>query len=98
MEKVLRGQKVFVDKANNLVLVTILKPKGNTFSLSDSIVGYIDKGYSIKVSLPNKYVMIGAEAKPIFTEKVKSKFFDSPPWYRYWFRIPITEQEQLRLW
>ena len=75
---------------------TINKPLGNVFSISDSIKKYIDAGCEAKVKIGEKgEATITKETPFIRKESVKSKFPESPDWYRYWYSL--SQQEQMRL-
>jgi hypothetical protein len=89
----LRGQEVF--REGNILRFTINKPLGNVFSISDSIKRYIDSGCEAKIKVGEKEQTITKETPFIRKESVKSKFPESPDWYRYWYSV--CQQEQSRL-
>lgn len=95
-EKKLRGQMVVLDSSNKKLIVSIHKPMGSVFSLSDKIVEYKRTGYEIVVNLPDRAISLTSKDKPFKIEEVKSKFAGYPPWYRYWFPIkPEVKERQL---
>jgi len=93
----LRGQEVSLDIDKKQLSITIHKPLGNTFSLSDKLVSFLNKGYAICVTLPEGKKQIVESEKEVFRrETVKSKFVNAKDWYRYWFKIK-TDQGQKEL-
>ena len=90
---ILRGQVCKIDEFKKYLYVHILKPKDRLFSLSDKIVSYIKKGYTIDVTLPLRHIEINSQTPILFREEVKTKFPNSPNWYRYWYAIPSKEKE-----
>ena len=90
----LRGQLVTVDDNNKLLNVSIRKPMGKVFSLSDRIVSFLDKGYSVRVNLPKRTQTITDIKKSFQKEEVKSKFSGYPPWHRYWFVMEDEDENR----
>lgn len=100
MIKKLRGQPVDIDTKYKTLTVKIFHPLGLVYSLSDKIVNYLSKGYTIVVNLPELTQEIKSISESFRKEEVKSKFENCPSWYRYWFRVyeikkPV-ENKQLR--
>ena len=98
IERAIRGQTVKIDSENKKIYVSIRKPMGNVFSLSDGIMKYHTSGYSIYVMLPNTTKIIKPTDEPFKREEVKSKFLDSHPWFRFWYVIEekkVEVQEEL---
>jgi len=93
----LRGEEVFVDKTYRVVYIDIRKPYNNTFSISDSALAYLDRGYTISVNLPDRKQIITKEVEPIRKESVKSKFRGGGDWYRYWFRVRSKSENKQQL-
>ena len=98
----LRGQTVDIDTKEKILYMKILKPNGKTFSISDRIVDYVNKGYAVHVEVLGKVQIITNMSKCFKEEEVTSKFAGYQSWYRYWFMIdnePIKDKpKQESLW
>jgi len=93
----LRGQPVRIDPVNYRLYIKIHKPQDGKFSLNDKIRGYLAQGYKAVVDVDGKILTLNFMTPVLFREKVKSKFPDAPPWYRFWYAIPGEREEQGRL-
>jgi len=92
----LRGQQV--DITEKTISLTIRKPRGRAFSISDKLYLMLKDGYNLKVQLPNNIQRLNSNSRPFKKETVPSKFFGLDPWYRYWFVIePKGKQFELSL-
>lgn len=89
----LRGQEVL--RCGKTLYLTIKKPYGNTFSISDKLKSYINRGYTLCVKIPHKEVYITQETPFLRKEVVPSKFEGSDPWHRYWYKTNVGEQKEL---
>lgn len=93
MKKTLRGIEVDISEEKRLLTIELYRPINNVFSLSDKIISYLPKGYTLIVDYPGGVMRIEDLKKCFLKESVQSKFRASPPWYRYWFPLPKKEAE-----
>lgn len=91
----LRGQKVRTD--GRRLYIEIYKPVGQSFSISDKIKGHLDKGGEVVVKVAGRLILLTRTTPFLWQERVKSKFPNSPDWYRFWYKIPSLEEEQKEL-
>lgn len=97
MTKTLRGQQVEIDNKRRTLNISILKPLGDLFSLSDRIIDYLIKDYAVVVNLPTTTKRLTYHDNPVRREVVRSKFPNSPDWHRYWFRFERENGNQIKL-
>jgi hypothetical protein len=95
---VLRGQKIAL--TNSTLELTIHKPLGNRFTLSDKIVDYIRRGYTARVRTGDKVITVTDKTPVLFVEKVRSKFPGIlPDWARYGYSFKEESREkQMEMW
>ena len=75
-----------IDDEAKVIYVTINKPQGKVYSLSDKIVQKVDGGYRVVVTLPDCMQEITKESRWFKEETVPSKY-GLEPWHRYWYQI-----------
>lgn len=95
----LKGQPCRIEEYSKKIYITIHKPtKKNTFSLSDSFVGYLKRGYTGIIRLPYRDIEITKNTPTIGKpDKIKSIYPNGKDWHRYWYAIPKNEEGQLEL-
>ena len=86
----LRGQTVQVNHTKKIVFVTIKKPLGRAFSISDSIYAFMGYGYSIECDVDGQKVILTDKSLQIRgREEVKTHYAGASNWYRYWYAVPF---------
>jgi len=87
MIKYLRGENCSLNTAEKKLYMTIHKSCGTRFSINDKVQGYVNRGWTAVINLPNRTIEITRECSYAKKEEVPSKFAGSRPWARFWYDI-----------
>lgn len=93
MRRVIRGQEVeIIDKD---IFITIHKPLGGVFSISDILYNYLQDGFTVTASFPDGTKRYLTKQDVSFKkEPVKSKFPNASDWHRYWYRVKAEQKQE----
>lgn len=94
----LRGVDWKVDESKKEMYLTINKAMKDKFSISDVAWKKVQVGYTAKITVLGKEVVITKNTTILFKEEVPSKFDGMESWYRIWFPIRFKEKPQCKWW